>query len=246
MTAPETLRRVDAFWAAYFGCRPEDLEAARTLVVPHQALAGYDGALAFRRGPCLVVSVPESVPEIERAQLREAPPERAFDPAFLARVFVVARDKVAGPAWLGIADRADFRPSPAPGAEARLLGDADEPAIERLAEGCGELAWKQSKLLQIRKPLFGLFRGGDLVAVSGYVVMGNVLAYIGVITHPAHRGKGYAKAVVGAAAQDALGRGFVAQWRTPEANEAAVALARSMGFRLYARTYDVQLVEDEF
>ncbi|MFN3485748.1 MAG: GNAT family N-acetyltransferase [Planctomycetota bacterium] len=245
MTAPETLRRVDAFWAAYFGCRIEDLAAPRTLVVPHQALAGYDGALAFRRGPALVVSVPETVPEIERAQLREAPPERAFDPAFLARVFVVSRDKIAGPAWLGIADRADFRSSPA-GREARLLGDADEPAIERLAEGCGELAWKQSKLLQIRKPLFGLFREGDLVAVSGYVVMGNVLAYIGVITHPAHRGKGYAKAVVSAAAEDALNRGFVAQWRTPEANEAAVALARSMGFQPYARTYDVQLVEDEF
>jgi GNAT superfamily N-acetyltransferase len=243
MVSPDTLRKVDAYWASYFGVDPTGFAEQKTLAVTHNALAGFDGALVFRHGGGCVVSVPQATPEIERSKLRAARPAEAFDPKFLAKVFVISTEKVVGPAWLGLADRGDFKSSKS---AARILGDADENAIERLAEGCGELDWKHSKLIQVRKPLFGLFVGKDLVAVSGYVVLGSVLAYIGVITHPGHRGKGHAKAVVSSAVADAFSKGFVAQWRTLEANEGAVALAKSMGFQLYASTYDVQLVETEF
>jgi GNAT superfamily N-acetyltransferase len=243
MIAADTLKKVDAYWASYFGVAPADLEGRKTAVVTHRALAAYDGALVFRHADACIVSVPEQTPEVERAKLRAATPAEAFDPKFLSKAFVVWSDNVIGPAWLGIADRGSFRPVKS---AARVLGDADEAALEKLAEGCGEAAWKQSKLLQIRKPLYGVFDGPSLVAVSGYIVMGDALAYIGVITHPGHRGKGHAKAVVSAAVADALGKGFVAQWRTPQANEGAVALARSVGFEPYASTYDIQLVEDEF
>ena len=97
ITSPETTQKVDAFWASYFGCRPEELGSRRTAVFPHAALKGYDGALVFRHGDACLVSVPETVPEIERAKLRRAPPDEVFDPAFLSRVFVVSTDKVAGP-----------------------------------------------------------------------------------------------------------------------------------------------------
>lgn len=243
MISPDTLKKVDAYWAGYFGVTPADLTGKETRVVTHAALASYDGALAFRRGQACIVSVPATTPEIERSKLRAATPVEVFDPKFLAKVFVISADKVIGPAWLGIADRADFKSSKS---AARILGDSDEQAIEKLAEGCGELDWKHSKLIQVRKPLFGLFQGKDLVAVSGYVVLGNVLAYIGVITHPAHRGKGHAKAVVSSAVADAFSKGYAAQWRTPEENEGAVGLAKAMGFQHYASTFDVELVETEF
>jgi ribosomal protein S18 acetylase RimI-like enzyme len=243
MTAPTTFNKVDAFWALYFGCSPREIAGTQTIVVSHAALQGYDGALAFRHGDGLIVSVPPSVPEVERAKLRQAPPAIAFDPRFLAKVFVVSADKVTGPGWVGIVDARGFRPVPS---GARLLGDADEGAMRKLAEACGEVAWHRSTILQIRQPLFGLFQGPDLVAVSGYVVMGSVLAYIGVIAHPAHRGKGFAKMVVSSAVAEAVRHDLVAQLRTTQANESAVALAQSLGFRHYASTYDVKLVEDEF
>jgi len=243
MIPADTLKKVDAYWADYFGIQPSDITGQKTLAVPHNALAGFEGALVFRHGDACIISVPESTPEIERSKLRAAQPAEAFDAKFLGRVFVIDPDKVTGPAWLGIADRTDFKSATS---SARILVDADEQAVEKLADGCGEHAWKQSKLLQVRKPLFGLFVGKDLVAVSGYVVLGSVLAYVGVITHPGHRGKGHAKAVVSLAVADAFSKGYVAQWRTPEANEGAVSLAKTMGFQHYASTYDVQLVEDEF
>lgn len=243
MIAAGTLKKVDAYWASYFGCTPEDLVGSRTKVLVHAALAGYDGALVFRRGGSCIVSVPPQTPALEREKLAAAKPAEAFDPKFLSKAFVVWSDNVIGPAWLGIADKESFKPS---AGAARVLGDEDEGSLQKMAEACGEGAWKQSKLTQVRKPLFGVFSGPELVAVSGYVVMGNVLAYLGVITHPGYRGKGHAKAVVTASAQDALAKGYAVLWRTPESNATAVALAKSMGFEAYASTYDIQLVEDEF
>ncbi len=242
-TASDRLRKVDEFWAAYFGCAPEDLNGSRTLVVPHAALQGYDGVLGFRHGGACIVSVPDVVPEVEREKLRGAPPERAFDPEFLSKTFVVWKDRISPPAWVGICEPSDFKPVPSP---ARLLTAEDSDAIQRLAEGCGELAWKASKLVLDREPNFGLFVGSEIVAASGYLNMGGVLAYIGVVTHPQHRGKGHAKAVASATMKYAFDCGLVPMWRTPASHEAAIAIARSLGFQPYAFTIDVQLTEDEF
>lgn len=244
MTADDSLAKIDAFWAGYFGIRPEGLNGARTLAVTHAALEAYDGALAFKHGTALIVSVPEQTPEIEREKLRNAKPDDAFDPKFLARTFVIRTDKVTGPAWVGIADKGDFKPGETKGA--RLLTENDREAIRKLAEGCGEATWRQSKLALDREPNFGLFVNGELAAVSGYIVMGALLAYIGVVTHPERRGKGHARAVVTASMQYAFDHGLCAMWRTPQAHESAVHLAKTLGFRQYAATYDIQLTEDEF
>jgi GNAT superfamily N-acetyltransferase len=243
MTAPDTLRKVDGYWVSYFGCSAADLNGDRTCVFSHAALAGHDGALVFRHGDGCVISVPETTPEIERSKLRAARPAEAFDAKFLSRAFVVSQDKVTGPAWVGIADRSGFKPVKN---DARLLADGDEAAIRELAEGCGETAWKQSKLTLDRRPSFGLFVGGKLVTASSYLNLGGLLAYIGVVTHPAHRGKGHAKAVVSATLTYALDKGLFPMWRTLQANESGIALAGAMGFEKYASTLDIQLTEHEF
>lgn len=243
MISADTLRKVDAYWASYFGCTVEDLNGSSTRVFTHAALGSYDGALAFRHGDACIISVPESSPEIERAKLRAAKPAQAFDAAFLAKVFVINSDKVTGPAWVGVADKTSFKPAKSP---ARILTAADEAAMRELAEGCGETAWKQSKIAVDRQTNFGLFTGGKLVAASGYLNMGGLLAYIGVITHPDHRGKGHAKSVVTASMTHAIEKGLLPMWRTLEAHDTAVKLAGAMGFQKYASTLDVQLTEDEF
>ena len=91
-----------------------------------------------------------------------------------------------------------------------------------------------------------MFVGDDLVAASGYIVMGEQLAYIGVVTHPEKRGKGLARAVVTASMKHAFEAGLVPMWRTTHANKSAVRLATSLGFQHYASTYDIQLTEDRF
>lgn len=243
MLSSDTIKKVDSYWASYFGCSVEDLNGKATKVFTHAALGTTDVALAFRHGESCIVSVPPTSPEIERSKLRSAKPAQAFDAKFLANVFVVSTDKITGPAWVGVADRSSFKPAKS---AARLLTAADEAAMRDLAEGCGETAWKQSKIAVDRQTNFGLFVGPKLVAASGYLNMGGLLAYIGVITHPDHRGKGHAKAVATAAMTHALEHNLIPMWRTLDAHEAAVQLAGVLGFQKYAATLDVQLTEDEF
>lgn len=243
MISSETLKKVDAYWAAYFGCPESDLNGKATKVFTHAALGDFAEALVFRRKDACIVSVPATTPDIERSKLRAAKPAEAFNAAFLARTFVISSDHVTGPAWVGFADKGGFKPVKS---DARLLSPADEAAMRELAEGCGETAWKQSKIAVDRQTNFGLFAGGKLVAASGYLNLAGQLAYIGVITHPDHRGKGYARMVASASMAHALEFNLVPMWRTLDAHESAIKLAVTLGFEKYAATYDVQLTEDEF
>jgi len=245
MATPESLRRIDGYWAAYFGCRPEDLRSPGTRVLPHAALMGYPGVLAFRRGPSCVVSIPEALPQRVVEEIARRSPDEVLDRDFLAGVFGNDVDTVTGPAWLGVADGDGYRPAPNPAV--RLLDvDRHTAALRRLAEACGELAWRQSKVVFDRQPLYGYFEGEDVMAASAYEVLGGVLAYIGVVSHPAHRGRGYGRAVVTASMDHALGKGLLCQWRTLRSNAPAVALAQAMGFQEYAATVDVRLIESYF
>jgi GNAT superfamily N-acetyltransferase len=241
-SAPERLRRIDAYWAEFFGCSVQDLHRDKTVVVTHKALERYEGALVFRHAPSCIISVPDTVPEVERAKLRRAPPAEASDPGFLSQVFQVDAEKVRGPAGIGFADRADFTPMASP---ARLLGDADEAAIRRLADRCGEAVWQHSRLYPSRGSMVGLFQGGDLVAASGYLVIKDLIALVGVVIHPEWRGRGLGRRVVKAAMQDAFDQDLVPAWRTPPSDDRAVALGRSLGFGPYADTVDVPLFQDE-
>jgi hypothetical protein len=210
MTSPESLRKIDSYWAAYFGCRPEDFQRPGTRVLPHAALMGYSGVLAFKRGPCGVVSIPEMLPRRIVDEITRRSPEDLLDRDFLSGVFGNDVDTVTGPAWLGVADRGDFQPDPHPAV--RLLdAGLHMPALRRLAEACGELAWRQSKVVFDRHPLFGYFEGGEIMAASAYAILGGVLGYIGVVSHPGHRGRGHGRAVVTASMEHALGKGLICQ-----------------------------------
>ncbi len=237
------LRQVDEFWAGYFGCLPEEFNEARTLVVPHAALEGYDGVLAFRHGRACVVSVPAAVPEVGREKLRGAPPELAFDRELLARSLVVWPDRVSPPAWVGVCEAAEFKPAPS---SARRITSDDSDALRKLAESLGEAGLNAGAPLGDRDSAFGVFVEGELVAASAYVNMGGALAYVRVVTHPRHRAQGYGRAAASASMERAFDQDLVPLWRTTASNEAAVAVARSLGFQSYAFTIDIRLSADEF
>ncbi len=50
MISADTLKKVDAYWASYFGCTQEDLNGNATRVFTHAALADYDGAQPLGHG----------------------------------------------------------------------------------------------------------------------------------------------------------------------------------------------------
>lgn len=87
--------------------------------------------------------------------------------------------------------------------------------------------------------VFGTFVDDRLAAVASmYPWRDTHLADLGVLTLPANRGRGFAKATVRALSAAALNRGYEPQYRCQLDNVASAALAHSAGFERFA-TWDV-------
>jgi GNAT superfamily N-acetyltransferase len=230
-----------AFWAAQLGCSRAQLEQPGTSVVRNgPELAEFRGATVMLRPPACVLAVPADWYALAASSLGHRPPAAVFDVAVLRQVFGSAVDEVIGPAWLGYADRSDFRPAPTLGT--RLLTDQDLPALRRLAEACGPTAWEHSGSEPARPPVFGCFAGEVLAAAGMLERWGDRLLHVGIVSHPSYRGRGYGKAVVSAMTAHGLAAGKVVQYRTLEANLPSVGIARALGFQRFAQTLAVRLI----
>jgi GNAT superfamily N-acetyltransferase len=240
MTTDASIQAVLAFWAAHLGCSREQLAQPGTAVVRNGPdLAGYRGATVVSRPPACVVAVPDDWYQLAAGRLGRRPAVAVFDIPLLREVFGSAVDRVIGPAWLGYADAGDFTPALTMGT--RLLTDRDLPALRRLADACGPTAWEHSGIRPGSSPVFGCHAGEELAAAGMLEPWGDRLLHVGIVTHPAHRGRGYGKAVVSAMTAHGLAAGGVVQYRTLEANRASVGIARALGFQRFLRTLAVRL-----
>jgi GNAT superfamily N-acetyltransferase len=240
VTTPASRQVITAFWAAYLGCRRAQLSQPATVVVRNgPGLADYHGATAFYRPPACVLAVPAHWYEHTTARLAHQPAAAAFQATLLRQVFGAAVDRVIGPAWLGYADHSDFQPAPPLGT--RRLTDQDLPALRTLAAACGPTAWAHSGIDPGRPPVYGCYADRTLVAAGMLEPWGGRLLHVGIVTHPAYRGRGCGTAVVSAMTADGLAGGRVVQYRTLQANLPSVAVARKLGFQPFARTLAVRL-----
>jgi hypothetical protein len=86
------------------------------------------------------------------------------------------------------------------------------------------------------RPLWGVFKDKELVAVGGYDSWPGRIAHIGVAVRSDQRGSKLGQLAVQAAARGALARRRIVQYRTLSENEASVALARALQFVPFAET----------
>jgi GNAT superfamily N-acetyltransferase len=165
--------------------------------------------------------------------------ERLNDAAAIAQQCGLPVSRAIGPAPLAYADAATLRPLPTAGT--RLLTSADEAAHDTLVAACDPVEWAHGGSAFDILPLVGRFAAGELVALAGYERWGEQIAHIAVITHPAHRRRGYGADAVSLLAETVIARGMIAQYRTLRANTAAVQLGASLGFAPYAETLALRL-----
>ena len=158
---------------------------------------------------------------------------------FLRDVLGDAVDQIIGPAYIGYADGATFR-ALIPNA-ARLLGAGDAEHVAALQAACGAVEWEHGGSEIGQNPAAGVYISERLVAMAGYEVWGGGIAHISVITHPRHRGQGYAGAVVSKLTETALAQGLVPQYRTLESNAPSVHVAHRLGFVRYGVSMAVRL-----
>ena len=114
---------------------------------------------------------------------------------------------------------------------ARRFGPEDAAAFAAFHAAASEQDREDAWVEWDHDAVFGAVIGGDvLCAASLYCWAGTPIADLGVLTLPAARGQGLARAVVRAAAAWAGGQGWAPQYRCQTDNAASLALARSSGF----------------
>jgi RimJ/RimL family protein N-acetyltransferase len=123
------------------------------------------------------------------------------------------------------------------------LTDQDLPALRQLAAAAGPTAWAHSGIDPARPPVFGCYAGRTLAAAGMLEPWGARLRHVGILTHPAYRGRGDGKAVVSAMTAHGLAAGVVVQYRTLAGNVASVAIAHALGFRRFGQTLAVRLLQ---
>jgi GNAT superfamily N-acetyltransferase len=158
---------------------------------------------------------------------------------FLHGVLGDAVDQIIGPAYIGYADGATFR-SLAPNA-ACLSGAGDAERVAELQAACDAVEWEHGGSEIGQNLATGVYISERSVAMAGYEVWGGGTAHISIITHPRHRGRGYAGAVVSKLAETALAQGLVPQYRRLESNAPSMYVAHRSGLVRYGVRLAVRL-----
>jgi GNAT superfamily N-acetyltransferase len=227
--APAINDRIDAYWAAHLGCWLEDLRERRITVIAHgHALAGYDGVYALRA--CeggLVVSAPHAhVPALYEG-LRDRQGD-ALVPAFLGPAPDAGAGAVVGPASLAYTD-GDALVSLTNLHGTRWLTADDAAALGQLRAACDPVEWSHAGIQPGRQLVVACFNGTTIVSAGSWEARGPV-RHIGVISHPAYRGNGYATAVGAALTAAAIADGAIPQWQTLISNVPSRAIGLKLGF----------------
>lgn len=229
MLRDDTVDAVSACWSARLECAREAFSHDGVSAIPHgAAFATYNGVYALRATQTggLVISVPAD----EYAYVLDAVASPSTDDLFeagrLALLFDGRVERIVGPASLAYVDEATF--APAVGAHVRMLGERDRTAVEAMRAACDPEEWEHGDIDFDRNSVCGAFEGAALASVASWEDRGG-LANVGVVTHPAHRGRGHARAAAGAIIERLLREGALPQWQTLVSNAPSLAVGRALG-----------------
>ncbi|WP_406115633.1 GNAT family N-acetyltransferase [Kitasatospora purpeofusca] len=187
---------------------------------------GWAGIVVL--GGAAIVTAPsrEAAARI-RAAVAGLPVDRLTDPGSVGRVLPVGES--LGPAVLAYLADEGFRPAAPPTGlrvEEAAAGSVDLGPLERTA---GAADADEAGLDGMSSPAFVVRVAGEVVAAAGYRAWPGRAAHMGVLTAPAWRGRGLARATGSSAVRHALAQGLLPQWRAgvPASRKVAVALGFS-------------------
>ncbi|MFF0745524.1 GNAT family N-acetyltransferase [Streptomyces sp. NPDC004111] len=205
----------------------------RVVVSPESRLcpAGWVGVVAL--GESALATAPDAdTAAVVRDALTGLPVTAVTDVAAVGAVLPLAG--VLGPAALAYVSVGGFRPV-GRGAPVVQQLPGTHPDVRRLEETAGETDAGEAGLFENTSPAFVVRTAGQVVAAAGYRLWPGRTAHIGVLTAPAQRGRGLARAVGSAATAHALTAGLLPQWRAriPASRRVADALGfRELGAQL--------------
>ena len=149
--------------------------------------------------------------------------------------------EILGPAALAYLDPAEFRAWP--GDALTMLVELDDPGFGQFLLAADNDDVEESGIQEITTPAFAIREHGQVIAAAGYRDWPRDTAQLSVLTAPAARGRGLARAAASAAVAHALERGRLPQWRARA--QASRRIADALGFRELGFQASIRLVTGE-
>ena len=217
----DTRARAEEFWAERLGCAVSALRAPGRTFVARADPSVF--IVATARG--VVVTAPPAL----QAALEALAEPRALVAWDTLAPLLPPSARTVGAAWIG------YTNAPA-GSSAGVEAVPSTRELAALRAAVREEEWRHANLESAESPLFACSESGAPVAASGYQLLLDRVAHIGVVTHPAWRGRGAGRRCVAAALGAALERKRLPQYQTLMANAPARRIADALGFAHFATT----------
>ncbi len=232
----KSLDAVLGWWAQELGVNTPEL-MARADGVTLIASTNLPGIFLFRRGNDLRIAallaklkpihdaiLGHSFKKLLTAEFWSAMPAlsgTAIGPAHLFYLDTVPKE------WVGGTPRRVL---------VRGLAPSDAKAFGEFVETLTPIEREHSGLEFGPRPLWGVFKEKELIAVAGYDSWPGRIAHIGVAVRSDQRGQKVGQLAVQAAARGALARRRIVQYRTLAENTGSVGIAKALHFVSFAET----------
>ncbi|GAA3225517.1 hypothetical protein GCM10010532_057850 [Dactylosporangium siamense] len=165
-----------------------------------------------------------TIAELVRRAVHGLPASALTDPATVRARLPIGQ--TLGPATLAYCDPAAFRPAD-PSSTVETI-PADHLDLAVLLTRVPPEDADEADLTDITSPAFVIRGAAGILAAAGYQAWPRATAHLSVLTAPAERGRGLARAAASTAVATALQAGLLPQWRArPEASR---RVARALGF----------------
>lgn len=232
--------RIYEGWADYFSCDPALFKEAGTLLLPKESIldTGYIhhwhiGKLSvFHMDPVLIGKIEPFINPCFTHDVEHLKIALGADRVLLEHTEAIY--------YLHPGQFISF--DAPPGYTVRELSPDDGLNLEQLAKACTEEevddAW-----IEIDQPFVaGCFFEDRLVSVASISDCWAKLVDIGVLTHPAYRRQGLAKAVVSKVCEREIRHDRILQYRSVMKLTASHATAKALGFVKYFEVANIQVV----
>ena len=227
----ETLEWVESFWCTLLGVRPDSLFRGVS-VSEHVGLGDYPGIVVVARGDGCHVSAPRSLLGVVTARVQGAPCDSQLRPEWWGTALGPTYD-VLGPNVHHYLDDDGQLPRSQPVSR-------DPTLLSELRDAVGPGEWAEGGFAENPGTVFVAVEGRQPVAAANLTAFGPVLADVGVVTHPAHRGRGFGQRVAAAATAHSLQVNGLARWRARAENTSSLAIAARLGFEPWCRQLAVR------
>ena len=228
---PGTLAQVESFWSTVLGVPKEKLFRGVS-VAEHVGLSDYPGVVVVARDTGAHVSAPRPLLGAVTLRVQGAALEALVSPAWWRRSLGEEYD-VLGPSVHHYLDQDGALPAPRPVSRDRTL-------LTELRAAVRDEEWAEAGFGEEPETVFVATADGRPVAAANLTAFGPMLADVGVLTHPAHRGRGLGHAVAAVAVAHSLHENGLARWRAREDNAPSLAVAARLGFEPWCRQLAVK------